>query len=305
MLKWTYVMIRKTQFTLITTLIVALTFFSTFFSALAISAPAIWKIEKSNNTSYLMGTVHMGDASMSPLASNIQSTLAKADVLYVEVDMSAISPEKANQVTMTKGLLPQGQVLTDVLSSKSYKRLEVYFGQVGIPMATFQQMQPWLVGLSIAQLEFSKLGYTPAHGIDSQLIANAKSAKKKVMEFETLEQQMGFFEMFSGANGEAFVNDGLDELQKIDNMGVVLMNSWKSGDYSGILRVYEESMKQTEFDKKAEKVLLTDRNLNWVPVIEKAAAKDTILVAVGAMHLVGDNGLITLLKNKGWRVTKH
>ncbi|WP_199609954.1 TraB/GumN family protein [Flocculibacter collagenilyticus] len=285
----------------------SLAFFAFIFvivSLQASAAPAIWQVSKHGHNSYLVGTVHIGDASMQQLDPKITQLVTQTKQLAVEVDMSRLSDADMMRITELKSQLPAGKTLKQLLSPTTYKKVQHYFSQAGLPIAAFEHKQPWMLALTLASIEFAKAGYSPQYGVDSKIIAEANTLDKPIISLETFEQQLGFFDAFNGKHGEAFLLDGLNEIEQIENMTNQLVESWKKGDTDTLLSLYQASMQQTEFDKKAEDILLKDRNLRWFAKLEPMFRQQPTLVAVGAMHLIGDKSLVHIFKNAGWKVVR-
>ena len=132
-------------------------------------SPSLWQIEKNGVTSYLLGTVHLGDQQMAGLPNYVKKAIEKTEKLVVEVDLSKVNPLEQQQVMMSYMLLPPGKTLQSEISAKNYKALSRYMTQQGLTMELFQPMQPFAVMLQITLMEYQKAGYQDTFGIDKQV----------------------------------------------------------------------------------------------------------------------------------------
>ena len=158
------------------------------------AAPALFKIEKQGASSYLFGTVHVGDASMKGLPQKVTHALDNSNQVVVEVDISKLSPLQMQQRSMPFMLLTNGRTLQSELSEKNYQQLKDYFAKKSIDIAMFSNFKPWAVMLTIMQIEFQNAGYSDKNGIDKQILEYAQKHNIDIAELETVEQQLQMFD---------------------------------------------------------------------------------------------------------------
>lgn len=266
-------------------------------------SPSLWQIEKNGVTSYLLGTVHLGDQQMAGLPNYVKKAIEKTEKLVVEVDLSKVNPLEQQQVMMSYMLLPPGKTLQSEISAKNYKALSRYMTQQGLTMELFQPMQPFAVMLQITLMEYQKAGYQDTFGIDKQVMNVAQRLQIPIMQLETLEQQMGMFKGFSKYNNK-MIEDGLKELSDMDKYFNRLIGSWKRGDDAELESYYQETFNGDSYSAITEKVLLTNRNKNWVKQLKSKLTKQPHFIAVGALHLHGPEGLLKLLEKEGYKLSK-
>ena len=265
--------------------------------------PSLWKVEKNGVTSYLLGTVHLGDQEMAGLPSYVKTAIEKTDKVVVEVDLSKVSPLEQQQIMMNYMMLPAGKTLKSELSNKNYQALSKYMTKLGLGMEMFEPMQPFAVMLQITLMEYQKAGYNSTFGIDKQVMNVAQRLNMPIFQLEKLEQQMKMFLSFSRYNNK-MIEDGLEELADMDKYFNRLIGSWKRGDDASLESYYSETFTGDSYSALTEKVLLTDRNKNWVKQLNTKMTKQPHFIAVGALHLYGPEGLLSLFKNQGFKVSK-
>ena len=265
--------------------------------------PSLWQVEKNGVTSYLLGTVHLGDQQMAGLPSYVKKAIEKTEKLVVEVDLSKINPLEQQQIMISYMMLPPGKTLKSEISAKNYKALSNYLTKQGLSMELFQPMQPFAVMLQITLMEYQKAGYQDTYGIDKQVMNVAQRLQIPIMQLETLEQQMGMFKSFNKHNNK-MIEDGLKELADMDKYFNRLIGSWKRGDDAALESYYRETFTGDSYSALTEKVLLTNRNKDWVKQLKSKLTQKPHFIAVGALHLHGPEGLLDLLEKEGFKLSK-
>ncbi|SFD32188.1 TraB/GumN family protein [Pseudoalteromonas denitrificans] len=283
-------------------LIVFTLFITVNFSVCA--TPALWLIEKDGTKkSYLFGTVHVGDKSMSTLPTKVTTAIKKSDKVIVEVDISKFTPFELQTKTMPFMMLPQGETLKSELKAQNYQAIENYFNGKSININVFNAMKPWAVMLIITQMEYQNAGLSETNGIDKQIIAFANEHKINIEQFETLEQQLSIFTKLEPYN-DIMISDTFEQLKDMQSHFGRLISSWKRGSQQDLNRYYTEIFTKSELGKFSEKIMLTDRNQNWLNEFVPRLKNESLFIAVGALHLSSEQGLIQQLQNKGFKVTK-
>tara|TARA_Y100000034_G_C6829881_1_gene374499 strand:- start:121 stop:996 length:876 start_codon:yes stop_codon:yes gene_type:complete len=263
-------------------------------------AAPIWQGKlKHNNDDYLLGTIHLGDERFGTLSPAIKQIIDNVDVVVLELNLSKITPEQQQNVTLKYGLLPHGKTLKTELSPEVYQKTAEYLASQGLDIKQFAQFKPWLVGLTIVQLAYAKQGLDPQKGTDQQVFKYAKQQGKTIIGLETFEQQFSFFDQMLADNpqikNDDLLLDTLTELEKYKDLPTEMVDAWLSADMQSFEKVYKQTLGDTPFDLVAEKVLLIDRNLDWKKQLKPILAQNKTLVAVGTLHFVGENSLIKLL----------
>ena len=144
-------------------------FIATSFNSVA--APALFKVEKNGTSSYLFGTVHVGDASMKGLPEKVIKAIDQSEQVVVEVDISKLTPLQMQQRSMPFMMLKDGKTLQTELSKQNYNKLKDYFAKKSIDIAMFNGLKPWAVMVTMMQIEFQNAGFSDQTGIDKQVLA--------------------------------------------------------------------------------------------------------------------------------------
>ena len=277
-----------------------------------ISAPAgaagrsvVWSVRGEHNTVYLFGSIHVlrpGDAGL-PRAA--EAAYDDAEQLVMEIDMD--DPAVADPVAMAAQMqryarLPAGQSLESVLGA-DYTAVAAHIQEAGLDIAMFDDFAPWFVGMLILQLEVAKRGFDPAHGIEQQVADRAAADRKPILGLETPADQFAVLAGLSLPDQKRFLLMTLEDTESADARLDELLTAWRTGDTTTLARVLSE-----EFEDFPElyRPLTEDRNRAWVEQLAGLLDdRDDYLVVVGALHLVGRNSVVDLLRQRGYRVTQH
>ena len=264
--------------------------------------PAMWVVKDADSTIYLLGTIHMIRPGMNWRSDKIDDALEASDEFWMEATENG-------DMAMLEGLIVKhGYDRTRPLSSKlngdDWARVQSAAKAVGLPISTVERMRPWLAALALGLKPATKEdGYDFSQGVDRSLEASARAVRKTVKTFETMEQQMQIFSALPEESEVALLVQSLDEIalgrSDLDRM----TDAWMAGD----LAVLEA--KTVELKTSAPELYdlaFVRRNLDWcdqIAGIMKGAG--TSFVAVGAGHMVGDQGVPAILTKRGFTVTPY
>lgn len=268
----------------------------------ASSRHSLWRIEGTNNTVYLLGSIHLLKESNYPLPAPIESAFSNAQVAVFEADVSKMEQPEAQLQLMTKARLPEGQTLKDQLSAEAYAEFQEHAKRLEIPDVVFAQFKPSLAAIMLAMLELQKLGFDPNQGVDKHFFDLARKAGKQTMALETVDFQIDLVTDFTKEEGEQLMKTTLKDIENTRKMYGEIVQAWQTGDAGGLEKLVNEALSEAPVIAKR---MLTDRNRNWLPKIKKLLRDDKIaIVIVGAGHLVGREGVVELLKKEGLKVTQ-
>ncbi|MDG2089533.1 MAG: TraB/GumN family protein [Gammaproteobacteria bacterium] len=261
---------------------------------------SVWLASKGDNKVYLGGTIHMLRADDYPLPSEYEIAYSASDNLYFEIDIDSMN-DPAGQLGMLQRLMyTDGRTLQTVLNNEAYETLTAYVEKFGMPMLMLQNMKPGMLMSTLELLEFQSRGFTP-DGVDVHFHERAKIDGKTINAFETLDVQIGFVEAMGEGEESEYVLLSLKDLEKIDSDIESMVSIWRNGRSSDLVDLFVDEMEENT--PGVYQSLLVDRNNKWMPTIEAMFNDaDTELVLVGVAHLVGEDGLVELLRNRGYQV---
>ena len=273
-------------------------------SVSAYAGPAIWKINGKNNSVYLFGSIHVADKTMYPLEGKIESAFSQAEVLVVEVDEAKVDQVQLQQIMMSRGFYAGTETIKDHVSETTFKLLQRMLAETGIPYVTVARMKPGVIAMTLTVAKIVKMGYSPELGIDRYFMKQARG-KKEVQQLESMEEQMDLLLSFS--DDDLMLKHTLVSLDQLSQMITGLIDSWKSGDEK-LLEKFMIADQVNEFPEfeGVLKRLIYDRNVLMTIKIQQLLNENRdYFVVVGAGHLVGEKGIIALLKKNGVSVVRQ
>jgi uncharacterized protein len=263
----------------------------------------IWKVHSGSKVLYLAGSVHALGADAYPLSAAYERAFAAAGTLVEEINLAEAEQLAAAPMLLAKGLYLDGRTFDGVVAKDTAMLVAGRLKDSGIPPEMIRTMKPWMVMLMLTALEAQKAGLQTSLGLDKYFFDKAKAAGKPIEALETAASQIDRFDTMPESLQEQMLRSTLTELDAQRNSVAEMISAWQRGDAAAL-----EKMALSSFGdyKAAYTSLIVERNHNWVPQIEACLAKATpCFVVVGAAHLVGPDGLLTLLQKKGYRVEQQ
>lgn len=267
--------------------------------------PLLWKVSDADNSVYLMGSFHLLRAGDYPLADSTRAAFEDAEKVVFE-----LSPQEMNDPTLgprlqQAGMRTDGKTLQQTLPDATWQQLEAWATRRGASAAAFQGMEPWMASMVISLTEMQLLGLDPKLGLDQHFAQRATAAGKEVSGLETGARQI---ELFDGMDAKEQLQSLQETLAKLADIEVEINRMhalWRAGDADALSGAILTELKT---DYPALYVRINkDRNLAWLPQLSALlddSKDDDTLVVVGAMHLLGDDGVVALLKAKGYDVER-
>ncbi len=263
----------------------------------------IYKIQSPTNTVYILGSIHVLAEEYYPLTRAFNYAYFNSQKVIFEVDPEILFSMSVNDKYKKQLHLKKGQTLKSVLSPKTYSLLKQRLKEVGVPMSKIKKYKPWVVYLSLGRVFNSDMEFRSDLGVESYFFRMAKDAGKPTGGLETVKDQLNVFDKLTFKDQDRLLQDVLSkkdpEEQKQEFLRLV--KDWHQGNLTGLERMVETTKKHPRLHKR----ILVDRNHNWIPQIEEFLKEDkNVLVVVGAAHLAGEDGLLTLLTEKGYTLER-
>jgi hypothetical protein len=269
-------------------------------TTLAHAASPVWAIHGDHNTVYLAGSVHLLKAGDSALPPAFDRAYAGSQNLVMELDLGKVDAMQAAAWMAQHGVLPEGTDLEKALGAARYQRVSTEAGKLGVPMEMLGQFAPWVLGLQLMETQYAKAGFESEQGVEQQLEHRAQADHKPTSGLETLEEQLGYFETLTPEQQNKFLDLVLNDLHDVDSDTQDVIRAWRTGDAAKLAALLSDEYRQFP---ALYQLLVTSRNKRWEPQIQQLLhQKDNYFVVVGALHLVGDGGLIQLLRKDGFKV---
>jgi uncharacterized protein YbaP (TraB family) len=260
--------------------------------------PALWVVRDPDSTLYLFGTMHLLKPTTAWGSERVDRAFESASELVLEVvgpeDQSALAP-----LIRQHGLSPD-RPLSSLLTPAELAALDVAARTIGGSAAEMEPMRPWLAGVTIQSASVIRAGYDAGSGVEPILKARAQAAGMTVSGFETPDEQIRMLAGFPEAGQLAYLRRSLEEFGAAQTEVDRLVEAWASGDVEKIRSVAVDPMRDTPvlYD-----TLLVRRNTNWANQIETLLeGSGTVFIAVGALHLAGDDSVQQILRSRGVEV---
>lgn len=267
--------------------------------------PSAWlALSPSGQQVYLVGSVHLGTASFYPLAPALERAFRSADVLAVELDITQLEPAPVAALMQRLGFFAPGQAgLNEGLSPALAAKLQDFCTLYAVcpPAAERQRMRPWLLSLQITNHLMAQSAYQPALGVDRYFLA--RRGDKKLVELESLERQMGIFAGLSQVAQQHLLDSTLMEPQASMEYLDDMVQAWRRGDDAVLSELVLEPVRLGAGGASLYQSLFVVRNQAMAErIAQLAKVHDTTFVVVGAGHLLGNDGLPSLLRTQGFSV---
>ena len=267
----------------------------------AAAAPPVWHVEEpSGGKITLFGSVHLLSDATQWRNPALNADLAGAGAVWFEIPIDTVSQTEAGQLALQKGLLPEGQTLEAILPPDLYARTVALAEHEGLPTASLQRMRPWMAELTLSLFYFEKQGARSDLGVEEQISAAIPTTAERGA-FETVASQIDLFADDPLPEQIASLRETLDEIGKDPGIFDRLAKAWAAGDVNGIEHEAIEPMKREDaalYDR-----LIVARNRRFAARIGELAQQGrNVFVVVGVGHLVGPEGVPTLLRQAGFKV---
>jgi hypothetical protein len=260
----------------------------------------LWKVTGKTGVVYLAGSVHLLTQDFYPLSTALDRAFQESDLLVEEVDLAELLSPAAQMQMLARSMLPANTSLDAVISPKTFALVTKRSQDIGLPLEPLKRFKPWSLALMLSSLEWQKAGFDAELGLDRHFFDQAKAQGKQIQGLETTEFQISRFDELTPEQQERLLAETLNDIDTEMANLTTLVKAWKAGDAAAVEQIVLKDVRQ---DPLIYQRLLVDRNRNWMPRIEALFTRPKpAFVVVGAAHLVGPDGLVALLKAKGFRV---
>lgn len=261
----------------------------------------MWKVESQGAGVYILGSVHFLKSGNYPLNPKIETAYEQSDTLVVEADITDDKKMDAQWIA-EKALYGEKDSLKNHVSEETYEFIRREADRLGLPLEMINRQKPWMLALTLSSLEIMKLAYDPRLGIDWYFLSKAARAKK-VLELEGLEYQINLLSGLSPEEQELFLLLTLKDLKNAGEQVDALITAWATGDTQKVEEILMKRLKEDQRVYPFYEKFLYRRNQDMVSKIESyLKTGGTYFVVIGAAHLIGEKGIIQILKAKGHKV---
>ncbi len=265
--------------------------------------PALFVARDADSTMYLFGTLHIRRPGAAWGGARAQAGLAETSEVWTELIISPETDAQTQALALQYGLAAPGRPLSSHFSSEENARITATAQRLGLQPQMLDAMKPWLAGITLAVMPMIQAGYDPNAGADRLIDAYGDANGKTMRSFETAEEQIRMLAGFSEDVQRQMVLEALAEVEGGAGEMEAMAGAWESGDLTTLERMVVTETREEYPD--IYRVLLVERNNAWVEVLTRELQGSGVdFVAVGAGHMLGENGVIAQLRARGYTVER-
>ncbi|MFI4967926.1 MAG: TraB/GumN family protein [Gammaproteobacteria bacterium] len=260
----------------------------------------LWRVSKGADIMYLAGSVHVLRPNDYPLPAVMEQAFSASAGLVEEIDLADMDAENMQLQMLQSGSYQDGQTLQSSVPADVYQKVAQRAREDGLDMTIVDGLKPWLVSMTLLDARLAKSGYAASDGADLHFASEAQAARKPVIGLEQVEYQIGMLAGLSAKTQQTLLQQSLDESTSFDAEMQGMLTAWHTGDTAAL----EKDLMQ-EFGGYPDiyQAILVTRNAAWMPKLETMLANGTqYFVVVGALHLVGPDGLLARFEKDGYKV---
>ena len=258
-----------------------------------VQGASVWKVSGPNGgTIYLGGSVHGLDSTDYPLPSAYNRAFDASSALVIEDDPNV--SRRATEKLYKSGFYGKGDSLRNHVDPRTYDYVRRVFATAGVPEAEVAKRKPWMLIMMLWSQGTNGLG------VEAFLIGRARANHKPILGLESFREHAEVISGLSDKQAELVLLATFIPQAPGTDLHKQMLSAWRRGDADGVARLERQSSR--DLPSFAER-LIVERNRNWIPKIERYIhERRTCFVVAGAAHMGGPNGVIALLRARGYRV---
>ncbi len=267
--------------------------------------PLLWKASGAQGSEvYLLGSFHLLKPEDYPLSPDVDAAFDASRRLLFELSPEELgAPQLAAQM-LQAAMRRDGRQLKDDLDADTWQRLQNYAAANGMPLEQLAGLKPWFVGLTISLSQMARQGLDPQAGLDRHLMTRAVAAGKPAAGLESAAAQIAMLDGMGSDEQRQLLREALEQVDKGDEQSRRLHDAWRRGDDATLWRDMAAEMKR-DYPGLYRRINI-ERNDAWLAPLQQRlqAGQGTTLVVVGALHLLGSDGVVEKLRAKGYKVER-
>jgi len=266
----------------------------------------LWKVSNGQNSSWLLGSIHMAPPSLYPLSPVIENAFRSAQALGVEINIGEDSTiAETQQEFVRNGVYSKGDNLANHISAPLLARIDSLCLAWDLPVSGMHTLKPWFLTIRLSAVAIEQTGIEAGQGIDLHFMQAADSLHKEVIPLETVSQQVSVFRDMEDSLQEPMLQWTIAEAADVKSMVDSMFIFWRTGDTLGMARLVQNDNEDPRFTRFYER-LYTERNQRMADKVERFLKQgQNVFVVIGSAHLVGDDNVLKLLRQKGYRVEQY
>jgi uncharacterized protein YbaP (TraB family) len=273
--------------------------------------PPYYRVEGEGGANLLLfGTVHLGPASGWQFSPALLAGLDLADGFVLEIDLRRATEDAVSDLLASIVVLQPPDTLPSVVSPETKRLLDekdAQLAMLGMPVNARLRLKPWFIAMGLIEVAAQRSGFSANAAAENVIMEHL--GERPLLGLETFEEQIAMLDGMSAENQDIMLRDTLLRLDDAVDEIQELVEAWRHGDEEAL-----ESLARVGVDELPEleafyDILLDDRNRRWMErfrslLDDSSHSGETIFVGVGALHLVGEGGLVALLREEGYPVDR-
>jgi hypothetical protein len=260
----------------------------------------LWHIAGETNSIYLLGSIHLLREQDHPLPGVIDKAYDDADVIVMEIDMDDVDPAYTQAAFNRAGVLRDGTTLQDLMGEEAFAAASDAAAAIDIPLDMLARSEPWLAAMTVELMLLYRIGFNPALGVEMTISQRAAADGKPIEGLETIDEQLAFLDGLPIDAQREMLLQVLSEGAAMSESIGALIEAWHYGDTAALEDALLSSAAGLD---ELNEVLVNSRNRRWAETISTwLDDEQDYLIVVGALHLVGDQGVPALLDKRGFGI---
>ena len=260
----------------------------------------LWRVDGTANSVYLLGSIHLLRAEDHPLPRMIDAAYADAEIVVMELDMDDLDPARTQAAFNRAGVMTDGTTLRELLGEEHFRAAEEAAAVIDVPLDMLASSEPWLAAITVELMMLYRMGFNPLLGVEMTMTSRAAADGKPIEGRETVEEQIGFLDGLPLEAQREMLLQTLLQSADLDESIDALIDAWRRGDTATL---EAQLLQGIEEQADLHEALIVGRNHRWAETIKTWLDDDQdYLVVVGALHLVGDDGVPSLLAAAGYGI---
>lgn len=260
--------------------------------------PTAWRMEHAElpGELLLLGSIHALRPTDYPLPALVDELIDAADQVAFELDLDAAAQDQSALVAAAQ--LPPRRSLAALLGADRYAFVNDKAAAHGLPLERVDRFDVWFVALSLTAMAMREIGFATEYGVEQYVYAQARAMGKTVLGLETIDDQIEVFSGLSRSQQIALLEQAVGELEGGNAKMTQLVDAWREGRLDALR---EGLLEDFDAFPTLYRRLIVERNRAWADRLSTFAQSNArTLVVVGALHIVGDDSLIQMLRERGF-----
>jgi uncharacterized protein YbaP (TraB family) len=261
----------------------------------------LWRVtRKGARPSHVYGTIHVPDARLAELPPPVRDALDASRSLMLEFVPDGYSRERFLEAAM----FLDRQTLEETIGRADFERVVEMLSPIGLPREVVTKLKPWGVLLNLRNARRGADGMP----VDAQLIELARERRMPLDQIEGVEEQIFTFDEFPMESQVALLRHSLDYRDELDALAERTVDAYLARDLRALWRLREQFIARhpevAEHQAVMTKRVIHDRNVVMAFRMQRQLRRGDAFVALGALHLYGERGVLARLEEDGYRAAR-